>query len=56
MTLRSSASRGGESGTHLVTAAGEQVGMDDRVEQVRRLTGPTTTGISRSSCIAGLRA
>jgi hypothetical protein len=35
MTLRSSASRGGKSGTHLVTVAGEQVGVDDRVEQVR---------------------
>ena len=34
MTLRSNASRGGESGTHLVTAAGEQVGVDGRVEQV----------------------
>jgi hypothetical protein len=35
MTLRSNASRGGEQGAHLVTAAGEYVGVDDRVEQVR---------------------
>lgn len=34
MTLRSIASRGAESGTHLGTAAGEQVGVDGRAEQV----------------------
>jgi DDE superfamily endonuclease len=34
MTLRSSASRGDESGTHLVTTAGEQIGVDVRVKQV----------------------